>query len=141
MEFDLAVDRFAYHQPMNARYSQGKIEFDLHSLLESVSPETKLEMIESLSCDDHIIKHVADQIIDRWTESSYSGGSSCTIPADASRGCPLDEAWRRVARASGDVAKMEIERLERGLAQRDKQIADLHEELRKVYDRHRNQAY
>lgn len=120
---------------MKTDYKSGTISFDLHGLLMDVCHEKKIELIESLACDDAIIKHVADQIIFRWTENSYSGGSCCTIPADASRGCPLDEAWRRVAKASGDVAKVEIERLERGLEQRDKQIADLHDELRKIHER------
>lgn len=120
---------------MKTDYNTGTISFDLHSLLSSVCPEKKVELIESLSCDDAIIKHVSDMIIDRWTENSYSGSSCCTIPADASKGCPLDSAWRRVAKASGEVAKTEIERLERGLAQRDKQIADLHEEIRKLRER------
>lgn len=32
---------------MNTRYKDGKIEFDLHDLLQDVSIDTKLEMLES----------------------------------------------------------------------------------------------
>lgn len=117
---------------MKTDYKSGTISFDLHGLLMDVCPEKRVELIESLACDDAIIKHVADLIIHRWTENSCSGGSNCTIPADASRGCPLDEAWRRVAKASGDVAKVEIERLERGLKLRDERITDLIEEICKL---------
>jgi hypothetical protein len=120
---------------MKVDYKEGTISFDLHDMLSCVCHEKRLEMIESLACDDAIIKHVTDQIIHRWTENSFSGSSVCTIPSDSSRGCPLDDAWRRVAKMSGDVAKAEIERLERGLERRDKQIADLHDEIRKMTTR------
>lgn len=120
---------------MKVNYKAGTLEIDLHEILMGVYPEKKVEMIESLACDDAIIKHVADQIIHRWTENSCSGGSNCTIPADASKGCPLDDAWRRVAKASSDVAKTEIERLERGLALRDEQITKLHEQIREMSER------
>jgi len=120
---------------MKVNYNAGTLEIDMHSILQDVSPEKVIEMLENLACNDAIIKHVADQIIDRWTENSCSGGSNWTIPADASRGTPLDEAWRRVAKASGDVAKDQIERLERGLAQRDEQITKLHEQIREMVER------
>jgi hypothetical protein len=120
---------------MKINYKDGTLEIYLHELLENVVPEKRVEMIESLACDDEIIRHVADQIIHRWTENSCSGGSNCTIPADSEKGTPLDHAWRRVAKASSDVAKDQIERLERGLAQRDEQISTLHKEIRTIYEK------
>lgn len=120
---------------MKVNYNAGTIEIDLHGLLGDVAPEKRVELIESLACDDAIIKHVADQIIDRCTENCCSGGSVCTVPADASKACPLDDAWRRVAKASGDVARHEIEKMERALALRDEEIARLHGELRKIATR------
>lgn len=126
---------------MKVNYKDGTLEIDMHSILQDICPEKKVEMIESLACDDAIIKHVADQIIHRWTENSCSGGSNCTIPADASKGCPLDEAWRRVAKASGEVAKVEIERLEVGLAIRDKRIMELQNELQERSERYGSHRY
>lgn len=120
---------------MNVKYKEGKIEFDLHDLLQYVDKETKLEMIESLSCDDTIIKHVTEQIINKWTENCYSGGSNCTASSEVYLG--LDWAWREVAKRSGDVAKREIERLEEAIRYKDERYLELLEENREL----RSQRY
>jgi hypothetical protein len=117
---------------MNARYKEGKIEFDLHDLLQDVSIETKLEMLESLACDDQIIKHVADQIITKWTENCYSGGAACVAGAEPRFG--LDWAWREVAKRSGEVAEREIERLEDAIKYKDERYTEALEENRKLRD-------
>lgn len=111
---------------MNATYKDGKIQFDLHDLLQSVSLETKKELIESLACDDDIIKHVSDQIIKRWTENCYSGSSLCTASDTPVFG--LDWAWREVAKHSGDVAKREIARLEEAIRYKDETYKEVLEE-------------
>lgn len=113
---------------MNVKYDNGELRFDFHELLRYVDPARKQELVESLACDDDIIKHVADQIISRWTESCFSGSSFVTAPADG--GTPLDKAWRAVAKASGDVAKREIERLEDAVRRERAQ----HEDTRKILD-------
>jgi len=116
---------------MNAKYNKdGRIEFELHDLLASVSEETKLELIESLACDDQIIKHVADQIITKWTENVYSGGYACVAIADPCFG--LDWAWREVAKRSGDVAEREIKRLEDAIKYKDERYAEVLEENRNL---------
>jgi hypothetical protein len=104
---------------MSVHYKNGKIEFDLHDVLSRVSLEQKLELIESLACDDQIITHVAQQIISEWTESGYKGASSIDPPPNPFYG--LDWAWREVAKRSGEVAEREIERLEECIA---RNIAD-----------------
>jgi hypothetical protein len=114
---------------MNARYKDGKIEFDLHDLLESVSAETKADMLESLACDDDIIKHVTDQIIKQWTKNHYSGGVAYVAEHDPQTG--LDWAWRQVARCAGEVAEREIKRLEDAIRRKDKQHAEALEDNRK----------
>ena len=118
---------------MKVNYKEGKLELDLHDLLQNVNKETKMEMIESLSCDDHIIKHVTEQIINKWTENFYSGGSNCTASSEVYLG--LDWAWREVAKKSGDVAKREIERLEKAISYKDERYQELLEENRKLRDR------
>ena len=124
---------------MNAKYKDGRIEFDLHNLLQSVTPETKAELIESLACDDQIIKHVADQIIHGWTENVCSGGSSIVATAEPYDG--LDWAWREVAKRSGQVAQREIERLEKAVAYHQEQYRDQlleNARLREQLSIHRN---
>ena len=125
---------------MSVQYEEGKIRFHLADLLRWVPAEDRVALIEELSCEDAIIKHVADQIIDRWTENWSCGGSVCTMPADASRGCPLDEAWRRVAKASGDVAKEEIEKLERALGVEREKTRELETQLRILAEKKRSQC-
>lgn len=115
---------------MTIKYTNGKLELDLHELLGSVSKETKLELVESLACDDEIIKHVADQIIKKWTENCFSGGVLCTASSSPSFG--LDWAWREVAKHSGEVAKREIGRLEKAIEHKDKLYADALEENRNL---------
>jgi len=113
---------------MNAKYKDGSISFDFHEFIQSAPTEDRVEMIEDLACDEAVIKHVADQIIERWTENFSSGGSMVTAQADPSWSA-LDVAWRRVAKASGDVAKREIERLEDALRAAKKETQDLREEM------------
>lgn len=117
---------------MNARYKEGKIEFDLHDLLQDVSIETKLEMLESLACDDQIIKHVADQIITKWTENCCSGGAACIAGAEPRFG--LDWAWREVAKRSDEVAEREIKRLEDAIKYKDERYEEALEENRRLRD-------
>ncbi len=115
---------------MNVKYKDGKLELNLHELLGSVSAEDKLDMVESLACDDEIIKHVADQIIKKWTENCYHGSTHITATVEPALG--LDWAWREVAKRSGEVAKREIERLESAIRYKDKCYAAALEENRQL---------
>lgn len=124
---------------MKVNYKEGKLELDLHDLLQNVNKETKMEMIESISCDDHIIKHVTEQIINKWTENFYSGGTNVTASANTHTG--LDWAWREVAKKSGDVAKREIERLENAITYKDKIYQELLKEYIELRNIPRNKSY
>ncbi len=118
---------------MNATYKKGKLEFDIQELLESIHGAEKVDLVEGLACDDEIIKHVSEQIINKWTENGYSGGVFCTASDNPTRG--LDWAWREVAKKSGDVAKREIERLEKALEQKSKELQRIYEEQRERGER------
>ena len=118
---------------MKVNYKEGKLELDLHDLLQNVNKETKMEMIESVSCDDHIIKHVTEQIINKWTENFYSGGTNIIASTNTYTG--LDWAWREVAKKSGDIAKREIERLEKAISYKDERYQELLEENRNLRNR------
>lgn len=82
-------------------------------MLEGIPAEAKLELMETLACDNVIIKHVVDQILEGWTENFYHGPMSCTAGDSPNYG--LDWALREIAKRSGEVAKKEIERLEKAL--------------------------
>jgi len=108
---------------MRVEYKEGNLRIDLHDLLDSVREENIAEFLESVSCNDKVIKHVTDQILDKWTENCYSGGAAVTADADPRWG--LDKAWREVAKRSGEVAKREIERLEEALKRRNEEYFNL----------------
>jgi len=103
---------------MNAEYKDGRLSFSFADLLDRMSLDEKRELIESLSCDAEIVTFVGQQIIDKWTENGFYSGVSCIANAETYGG--LDKVWRDVAKASGDVAKREIERLEDAVRSADK---------------------
>ena len=87
---------------MNINYKDGKLQIDLHDLLDNVREEDLNEFLETVSCNDKVIKHVTDQILDRWTENCYSGGTACTADADGAEPHPRGAA-RRVPRKTADT--------------------------------------
>lgn len=122
---------------MTLQYNKdGKLEFDLHSLLECAKDQTKIELIESLACDDAIIKHVADQILDGWTENTFCGVSA--YEQSDTPYCALDKARREIAKRSSEVAKETIESLEKTIA---RQKQELEEYRQKEYERLNRRIY
>lgn len=105
----------------------GKLEFYLRSLLECVSEESRVELIEFLSCDEAIIKHVTDQILDGWTENLYAGASECGASPNPYNA--LDKARREISKRSSEIAKEEILKLERSLQQTKDELNKLREEI------------
>lgn len=114
---------------MEAEFKSGVIQIDPCHLFEKMELTQKLELVELLSCDEQIINHVADQIIDRFTENGYGGGVFCSAGVNPVSG--LDNAWRRVAKASGDIARREIERLEDALQSAKDDYSQLCDERRR----------
>lgn len=104
-----------------------KLEFDFHELLRLVKDEEKVRLIEDLSCDEAIIKHVADQILDGFTENIYSGAEECG--ASHNPFCALDKARREISKRSSQIAKMEIEKLEKALKQTKDELYQLREKI------------
>ena len=117
---------------MNIKYENGEIKFQLEDILGYVSSEQKLALVEHLSCHDEVIKHVTDQIIDEWTENGCHGGVNFAAKAEPKEYDALDTAWRRVAKASNDIAKDEIERLEKALLRNESEIVRLNETIRSL---------
>lgn len=116
---------------MTIKYNKdGKLEFELHSLLECAKDQTKIELIESLACDDAIIKHVTDQILDGWTENCFCGASSFEQTDTVYYG--LDYARRQIAKRSSEVAKNTIEELEKTIARQKQELAEYHEKESRI---------
>jgi len=103
---------------MNAKLNKGQLTIDISNLLDSLSPEDKIELIETLACQDTIIKHVADQILTGWTENCYSGGTSYAVEGHA----PLDLARKRVIELAPEVARQEIDRLKLFAKNKEEQV-------------------
>lgn len=97
---------------MKTQYSEGRLSFDVGAFLDALPSEQKVSLIETLACDDAVLKHVADQLLDGWTESGQHAGLLCTASADPGEGNVLDFQRRRIARGADAVAAKEIKRLE-----------------------------
>lgn len=88
-----------------------------NELLELMSEDDKLHFMQSLSSHEIIIKHVADQIISGCTEDGYSGSYSSV---ESKPHTALQTAVRDISINSGEIARKEIESLQRALAAAEK---------------------
>lgn len=112
---------------MNAELDdQHRIVINVEDLLRSLNMEQQRAIADSLACQDDIIKDVADQIFEGWTEAMSHGGICCTARADNRTG--LDYAMRLFATHASELAEKEIKRLEDALRDSEKEIQRLHEE-------------
>lgn len=122
---------------MKVDYEKGSISFDVYDFLRYYTPKEKLmELAEDLSITNSVIERVTHQILDATTDQGSCAEYAYTAQSTPTTG--LDWAWREIAKSSGDVAKREIERLEKALEVKDETIADLRErmeEQRNTYSR------
>ncbi len=102
-----------------------KLEFDLTDLLDSVNAESKVSLIDDLSCDEAVLKHVVDQILSGWTEEMNCGCSD--YPEHSVPRYSLSFARREISKKAGELAKETIEKLEKALSTAEKRIQDLEE--------------
>lgn len=110
---------------------QNELAISLEDAFCYLNAEEKLALADTLSCCDDVIKNVADQIVHGWTEASSHGSLLCTATDAPVNG--LDYAMRLVAKNAGEVAKTEIERLEKALAEVKNELSDLRiEDFRRV---------
>jgi len=86
--------------------SEITIKLDAYSIIhDMLSVEQRSELIQSLSCAEDVIKHVADQLIHGCTDEGFSGSwsSSCNTA--------LQLAIERVAKNSSYAVKTTIKQL------------------------------
>lgn len=108
---------------MKVKYEKGELRFNFWEVVAELTDAEKLELAEVVACDDSVIKFVAQQILDGWTENGSFGGKFCTAHADPGHG--LDWACRQVALRAEEVARKEIERLQDALRFSEKKYSDL----------------
>lgn len=94
---------------MEATILDGKFVINIHDLLSTISKEQRLELIQHFAVVSEVIDEVANQIIDGYTSEGWHGSTGYGGNPDAKFG--LDGARMRIAKASGDIAAKEIERL------------------------------
>lgn len=103
---------------------KGKLEINIHGLLEHLSPEAKIDFIDRLSCENAIIRHVADQIFEGATEFRSCGGDYETGPEPTTE---LGKARREVWKNADRLSLEEIDRLQRQLKyaqEKEKEYSD-----------------
>lgn len=109
-------------------YRDGSIVLDLHQeVLEPIMRgEHRAAVLESVACNEDVIRHVADQILDGWTENGNCGMTH--VAADPQ--CALSQARRSIALGANEVAAREIRELTQRVASLDAENARLIEALR-----------
>lgn len=118
---------------MNFSIKDGKVSFDLLEALSTMTGEQRLTLIQALSCMDEVITEVTNQIVDGFTSDGWRAGRFCAMQAEPFHG--LDAAVRRVALCAGDVAKAEIEGLQRELKRKEEEIARMYQTWEPIRNR------
>jgi hypothetical protein len=111
-------------------FNEGKFVIDVEYLLDAMSDQDKLNLVERLSTEDVVIKHVVDQIVDGLTENCRGGSRLCGSAVE--HFLPLDIAHRRIAEASSEIAEKEIDALKRELERKSKALDDAYRELEQI---------
>lgn len=94
---------------MKATIEGGKLSLDLYDLLGALTDKERADLIDTLAVREEVINEVANQIIDGFTTEGSHGPTGYGGNPDAVFG--IDGARMRIAKASGDIAAREIERL------------------------------
>ena len=97
-----------------------------NELLELIEDEDKIHFLQSLSCNESVLKHVADQIVHGRTEDGYH---SSIGEAKSAPNTSLQRAVRQIAKNSSAIADEQIAELERKL----KELEKSREEWRNKY--------
>lgn len=85
------------------------LKINIFTLLDDLKAGDLLRLADYISITDLVIDNVAQQIITGWTALGSHGAMDVKcIPSS-----PLGKAIREVSKMSGEVAKKEIERMER----------------------------
>ncbi len=116
---------------MKATVENGKVVLDYCELFNEADGRELQLLVQSLACQDDIVRHVTDQLLEGWTEDGYHGGKC----GDASEShTPIDQARRRIALGAGQVAKETIEAQQRSLKDAAEANAEIWRKYHKLQD-------
>jgi hypothetical protein len=118
---------------MTTTIVKGKLCISIGDLLDNIAPEDKSELLKHIACDSQVIADVVAQILDGWTEDGWHGRKAIEASANPPVWEAIDRAQREIAKRSGEVAKREIERLEKALSAEQKRRQDLEDEKRNAW--------
>ena len=92
-----------------AKYEDGRLSINVWDLLSAMTGDERVFLVDTLSCQEDVIRHVCAQIVDGYTEDGSAGATSYSaVPHTA-----LDAVKRRIAESASDIAKDEIAKLTR----------------------------
>jgi hypothetical protein len=94
---------------MKVTYTDGELSLNLVDVIHEMTDEEQLLLIESLSCQNSVIKFVGEQITRGWTTEGGLRGGRYWGSAEPST--ELDKIMREIANKSGEIAEKEIKRL------------------------------
>lgn len=112
----------------------GEVCINVLDVFDSTSDRFKLELMERLSCEDVIIKHVMDQVFNGATENGYSGSEVIDSQRVSSE---LQQARERIRQQGNNLLVKELNRLREQLENRRKYQDTGWNEYHKLY----NQVY
>ncbi len=101
-----------------------------NELLELIDEEDRVHFLQSLSCQESVFVHVADQIINGCTEDGYF---SSTGEVQSTPNTDLQLAVRRIAKNASEIADGQIVELERKLKAMEKSNAEWQDKYYDIY--------
>lgn len=111
------------------KIEDGKIVIDIEDAINNLDGDS--ELLEALSCNEYVISHVMDQVLDGMTKNgwrgSHYGGNGLQLSE-------LQKASREIAKRSSETAKEEIQKLEQKLKGAVKSNAELHDYISDLED-------
>lgn len=107
---------------------------DTVCLLDLMSDDDRMAMIESLSCYDNVIKHVVDQISHIWgsTENGSRGSTLCDNKKFFGGGTVLDKVRYQIAKSAPESARALIDVQAATIEQLDSELEKALNELNKL---------
>ena len=101
---------------MNATINGQTLELNLFDVLATIRTEDVPDLVDSLACQDAVIEAVGQLIIHGSTDRGSYGWESETASHPST---PLDRLRREIAKAHAGLAREEIEKLEKALAEKE----------------------
>jgi len=109
----------------------GLLSLDVFHLIHELPEARHVELAESISCSNAIITHVMDQALEGCTENGFSGSWSTSYNA------PLQKYRMQIAKQATNVAKKQIEELERRLEAMEKSRDEYSDKYFELYHKDR----